>query len=794
MERLLQDVRYALRMLRRSPGFAIAAVLTLALGMGANTVMFSVLNTVLLRPLPYSHADQLVQIWETEPSRGENHGFVSAFDFLEWRNSQGFSEIATYNYNPLVLTGLNTPQRINAEFVSAGFFDVFKVSPIKGRTFRADEDSAGNARAVVLSFGAWSRYFERDTNITGETITLDDKVYTIVGVMPSDFAFPNENIEAWCLPGFDPQSVNRRRHNLSSVGRLKPGITLDQAQVEMNTIADNLNQGDGLSSGVRLVGLQDEIVGNVRLRLLVLWAAVLAVLLIACANVAGLLLARAVSRQKEVAIRMALGGSRQRLVRQFLTESVLLAGIGGILGVALSYAAGHFLISSAPSTVPRLRDFHLDGWVLGFTAFACLGTGLAFGIAPAMHALRLNLQTSLKQGGSAAQVSGRLRLRSLMVIGEFALATVLLIVGGLLTKTLWRLQHVDLGFQTENVFSFRFSVPDGRYDARQLSGLYQRVLERLAVIPGVEAVGATNNLPFAGSRTSTNFEVTGHPLAAGQVLLSDRRTVSSSYMQTMRMRTVAGREFTEGDGPGAPRVSIVNEAFVKKFLPGEEPLAQRLNFHSQSFQIVGVVADVKYENLAAPGDPEIYVPYNQDDLSKSIYVVLRTQSNIQGFPAAIRNAMEEVAPSEPIYRLNTMTQLIESSISPQKFSSLLLAVFAGLALLLSAIGIYGVIAYSVVQRTREIGIRMALGADRSNVMQLILGQGIWIGILGLTAGMAAAWLSTRVLSSMLFGVDPHDAGIFFVVLASLILVVMLASYVPARRATRVDPLVALRDE
>lgn len=795
MERLLQDVRYALRMLRRSPGFAIVAVLTLALGMGANTVMFSVLNAVLLRPLPYSRPDQLVQIWETEPSRGENHGGVSPFDFLEWRkNNQSFSEIATYNYNPLVLTGLKVPQRINAESVSAEFFDVFQVIPLIGRTFLPDEDRAGNALAVVLSFGAWSRYFERDPDIAGKMITLDDKVYTVVGVMPADFAFPSESIEAWCLPGFDPQSVNRRRHNLSSVGRLKPGTSLDQAQAEMKTIADNLNQQDGLSSGVRLVGLQDEIVGNVRLRLLVLWAAVLAVLLIACANVAGLLLARAVSRQKEVAIRMALGGSRQRLIRQFLTESVLLAGMGGILGVALSYAAGHFLISSAGSTVPRSRDFHLDGWVLGFTAFACLGTGLAFGIAPALHALRFNLQTSLKQGGSAAQGSGRLRLRSLLVVGELALATVLLIGGGLLTKTLWRLEDVDPGFQTENVFSFRFSVPDGRYDSRQLSGLYQRLLERLAVIPGVAAVGATNNLPFAGSRTSTNFEVAGHPLAPGQVLLSDRRTVSPGYMQAMRIRILAGREFTEGDGPGAPRAAIVNEAFVKKFLPGEEPLAQRLSFHSQLFQIVGVVADVKFENLAAPSDPEIYVPYTQDDLAKSIFVVLRSQSDIQELPAAIRTASQEVAPGEPIYRLNTMTQLIESSISPQKFSSLLLAVFAGLALLLAAIGIYGVIAYSVVQRTREIGIRMALGANRSNVMLLILKQGTWIGILGLTTGMAAAWLSTRILSSMLFGVAPHDPGIFFAVLASLILVVMLASYVPARRATRVDPLVALRDE
>jgi putative ABC transport system permease protein len=795
MEALLQDVRYALRLLRTSPGFSVSTILTLGLGMGANTVMFSVLNTVLLQPLPYPQPDRLVQIWQTEPRHNDMRRTVSPYDFIEWRKaSQAFSEIATYDYHPVVLTGLKTPQRISAEFVSAGFFDLFRISPIKGQTFHRDEDKDATNRVVVLSFGAWSRYFDRDDNIIGKPVTLDDRAYTIIGVMPADFAFPNDGVEAWCLPGFEPTRISRGNAFLLSVGRLKPAASLKQAQAELSTIVGNLNHQDGRTTGVRLVGLQDEIVGNAQRRLLVLWAAVVAVLLIACANVAGLLVARAVSRQKEVAIRTALGGSRRRLIRQFLTESVLLAGLGGICGVALSYLAGRFVIAGTIGAVPRLRDLHMDGWVLGFTAFACLATGLAFGIAPALHVVRFDFQSSLKESGAATQGSGRLRLRSLLVIAEFALATVLLVGGGVLIKTLWRLEHVDPGFQTENILSFRFSVPEGKYDSRQRADLYQRVLDRLAEIPGVVAVGATNDLPFAGSRTRSSFEIAGHTRGPGEELSADRRSVSPGYMQTMRIRFLAGREFTRDDGPHAPPVAIVNQAFVKKFLQGEDPLGQKLHLYEQSYQIIGVIADVKHENLAAPGDPEVYCPHAQSDPPNWTFVVLRTQGDLEALPAAVRNAMQEIAPGEPIYRLNTMTRLVEQWISPHKFSSLLLAVFAGLALVLAGIGIYGVIAYSVAQRTREIGIRIALGADKSRVIQLILRQAAWIGTLGLALGTAAALLSTRALSSMLFGVDPHDPVIFLAVLAALTLVLILASYIPARRATRVDPLVALRHE
>jgi putative ABC transport system permease protein len=788
-----QDVLFALRLLRKSPGFALAAIFTLALGMSINTVMFSILNTVLLRALPYPQSDQLVRIWETDRSQGDEHSPISPYDFLEWqRHTQSFSGIATYRYSSLVLTGHKTPMRISAEFVSAGFFDLFQVNPAKGRTFRPDEDNPGTDHVVVLGDGAWSRYFDRDPDIIGKSITLDDQSYTVIGVMPADFSFPNDSIEAWCLPGFDSKTVSRNKHFLSSMGRLKPGISLQRAQAEMDGIAENLNRLDGRANGVRLVTLWEQIVGNVRRRLLVLWMAVLAVLLVACANVAGLLLARAVARQKEVAIRTALGGSRVRLVRQFLTESILLATLGGCLGVVLSYGAGHFLIASANGSIPRLRALHMDGLVLGFTAFACIVTGVAFGIAPAMHASRFNLYHSLKENMAVPRGTGTFNLRTVFVVVEIAFAMALLISSGLLTKTLWKLQQVNPGFQTDNVVSFRFSVRNGKYGPLQLTDLYGRLLERLATLPGVESVGAINDLPFSGSRSGQSFEVEGLTFPAGETPESDYRTVSPYYMQTMRIRLVAGREFTEDDNRQAPYVAIVNEAFVKKFFLGRGPLDQRLKVKDQRYRIVGIIGNVKHEDLAVAGDPEIYVPYAQAGPVNSTFIVVRSKVDLKTMSAAVRNAVQDIAPDEPIQGLNTMTHLVESWMAPQKFSSLLLAVFAGLSLALTVIGIYGVIAYTVAQRTREIGIRMALGADRGNILRLMLRQGFRIGMLGVAGGGGISWLATRILSNMLFGVAPHDPAIFLGVAAILFLVVILATYFPARKGTEVDPVMALR--
>ena len=797
METLLQDFRYALRLLRKSPGFAVAAVLTLALGMSANTVMFSVLNTVLLRPLPYPQADRLVQIWETDSCRGDMHNTVSPYNFLDWRSqSQSFEQMATYEYSSVVLTGQKAPARLSALFVTASFFDVLKVGPLKGRTFLSDEDQPGKPRVAVLGYGAWQRYFGGDPAIVGKSVLLDDQAYSIVGVMPANFGLPRDRTDVWCLPGFDLKQTSRPSHYLQSIGRLKPGVSLQQAQTEMDTIAERLAATYHQPGfGVRLLSLQDEIVGNARRSLLVLWVAVLAVLLIACANVAGLLLARAVGRQKEVAIRNALGGSRARLMQQFLAESVLLATLGGILGLALSYSGGRFIVAASQGAVPRLRDLQMDGRVLAFTAIACILTGLAFGLAPALSALRVDLNSSLKESGAASQMTDRLHLRSLFVVAEVALAMVLLVGGGLLAKTLWRLQHVDTGFRAENILTFRFTVPPKKFaTSAQRSDLYERVVEQLAALPGVESVGATNDLPFGGSRSGSSFDVEGRAPDPQMLFFAGYRTVSPGYFHTMRIRLLQGREFSLHDNQDAAFVAVVNQALVKKYFANESPLGHRLKSHAHFYEIVGVVGDVKHEDLGAPTSPELYLCQLQAEVPPWTFFAVRSRTEPKALATTVREAMKQIAPEEPIYSLNTMSDLVEYWLSPQKFNSLLLAVFAGLALVLAAIGIYGVIAYSVVQRTREIGIRMALGADRVNVLRLILRQGARIGMLGLLLGTVATYLSTRALSSMLYGVDPHDPLIFAGIAVSLFAVVVMASYIPARRATRVDPLIALRYE
>lgn len=801
MDTLFHDLRYAVRMLRRSPGFAAAAVLTLALGMGANTVMFSVLNTVLLRPLPYTQPDRLLQIWETDSARGETQGPISPYDFLDWQKQSATLEAtATYSFGKPVLSGQKIPTLINAVHTTADFFAVFKAKPLRGRTFLPSEDAPGKDRVVVLSYGAWQRYFSGDQSIVGKSITLDGDSYSVIGVVPADFQFPTSGVEAWCLPGFDLKGAGpgRGSRGLFAVGRMKPGVTLHQAQTEMNTIAARLaaQYPQNKTTGFRLVGLQDEMVGGVRRTLLVLWGSVLAVLLIACANVAGLMMARAFSRQKEIGIRLALGGSRARLVRQFLTESSLLAAIGGSLGLLLSLAAGKLVIAGSSGAVPRLRTFEMDGWVLAFTALACVVTGILFGTAPALHALRPDINESLKEAAThSTRTAERLRLRSAFVVMEIALALVLLVCAGLLSKTLWELQHVNPGFQAENVLGLRISVPEARYpQALQRGEFYQQIVERLAVIPGVVSAGATNDLPFSGSRTGTSFEIEGQPSAPGVALYSDYRRVSSDYMRTMQTRLLEGREFSSHDNQDAPRVAIINQAFGKKFLPGKDPVGQRLKIHDQWFEVVGVVANVKLQSLRASGNAEMYVPILQADPPPWSFLVVRSPMEVSTLVPTVRKAVSEVAPDEPVYDVRTMADRLAFSLAPQRFTSLLLGIFAGLALLLAAIGIYGVISYSVAQRTHEIGIRMALGADRDDVLHMVLKQGAKIALLGLCAGVVAALLATAMLSSLLYGVAARDPIIFLCVAGLLFVVVLLASYGPARRASKVDPLEALRCE
>jgi len=795
MTTLLQDLRYALRLLRKSPGFAIAAVLTLALGMGANTVMFSVLNTVLLQPLPYPQPDRLVQIWETDTHLDSAHSVVGPYNFVDWRSqSKSFEAMSTYDFSSAVLTGQKVPARLGIVFVTAAFFDVMKVAPFKGRTFLPGEDDPGKPHAAVLSYRAWQNNFGSDPDIVGRSILLNDVAYSVVGVMPGGFAFPNES-SAWCLPGFDLKQTTRASHSMFAVGRLKPGMKLEQAQAEMNTIAENLKHTYNQNSGVLLVSLQDEIVGRAKRSVLVLWAAVVAVLMIACANVAGLLLARSVSRHKEVAIRSALGGSRARLIQQFLVESVLLAVIGGIAGMILAYSTGHLVVLASNGTVPRLRDFKIDGWVMAFSVLACLLTGIAFGLAPALKALHIDVNHSLKESGAAGQVAGRMGLRSFFAVVEIALAMVLLIAGGLLTKTLWQLQHTDPGFMPDNLLTFRFALPQSKFSTSiQRAEMYERVGDRLATLPGVESVGSVNDLPFAGSRSGSSFEIENRPPDPKLIPQTDYRTVNPGYFFTMRMRLLHGRGFTRDDNAQSTYVAVVNQTFTKKFFSNEDPIGHRVKIHNRTYEVVGVVNDIKLQDLSASAFSEFYVCNLQAELQPWKFFVVRSRMDTKELVKSVRSAVQEVAPGEPIFRLTAMTDYLDYWLSPEKFSSLLLAIFAGLAVVLAAIGIYGVIAYNVVQRTREIGIRMALGAEKIDVLRLILRHAAKIGAMGMIIGTIAAYLATRMLSSMLYGVNPHDPLIFACVIVSLLGVVLLASYIPARKATRVDPLIALRYE
>ncbi|HYX54243.1 MAG TPA: ABC transporter permease [Candidatus Limnocylindrales bacterium] len=798
----MKDLRYGVRTLRRSPGFCLAAILTLALGIGANTVMFSVLDSVLLQPLPYKHPDRLVQLYDTNTSRQAMQGPVSVYDLLDWQaQSRSFNHLATFEYESMALSGEGDPQRVAALFVTPDFFNVFEAAPLMGRAFLPADSVPGKDHLVVISYRAWRRFFNQDAHIVGRAITLDDEPYTVIGVMPVEFAFPAAGTQFWCLRAYKLDKFGRASHFLQAVGSLKSGVTLREAQSEMDTIAERIavqypetNRG----MGVRLVGLQDTVVGRYRTRLLVLWGAVVAVLIIASANVAGLLLARAISRQKEIAVRIALGGSRGRLIRQFMTESMLLSVAGTGMGLLLAALAGRALILASDGAVPRLTGFHLNLKVLAFTAVCGLFTAVLFGLAPAFHAVRRSMNLSLKEGGtSSTNISDRLQLRSFLVSSELALCLVLLVSAGLLIRTLWRLEHVDPGFQTENILTFRISVPPAKYsDQQRRTELYKHMLENVAAIPGVESVGATNDLPFAGSRSGTSFQIEGQTLPPGQTLHTDYRIVSPDYMRTMGMKLLRGREFSEHDNRETQAVAVLNGALVQRYFGGQDPLGKYIHISGQDikYQVVGVIGNIKHQDLAAETYPEIYVSYLQAGPRMWTFVALRSRVEWSSLSKAVRHTVAEAVPGQPLYDMQAMADRVGYSVSGQRFTSLLLAIFAGLALVLSSIGIYGVMAHSVGQRTHEIGVRMALGADRSHVLKLIIRQAARIAIVGLSAGVLGAFLTTRVLNSMLFGVSSYDPFTFSAVGLVLALVVMGAAYLPARRATLVDPVVALRCE
>ena len=801
LDRLFQDLRYAFRQLRSNPGFTAVTILVLALGIGANAAVFSVINAVLLRPLPFPDSGQLVQIWESNPSRGEIQETVSPWNFVDWqKQSTTLAQMAVHEYESLALATSGAPQRMDAALVSSGFFQVFQVAPQLGRTFLPEDDHPGS-HSVVLSHKGWTSHFNSDPHIVGKAITLDGEPFTVIGVMPATFRFPALGTDLWATPAFDLKSRSRGAHYLFAVGRMRPGVALGQAQAEMSAIAHRIerqyrdtNQG----SGVKLVPLQEEMVGSFRRGLLLLWGAVTLVLLIACANVAHLLLARSAVRQKEFAIRTALGAGSPRLIQQLLTESGILGATGGLLGLALSPLAIHLLTAAGGHghIVPRTEGIRIDENVIAFTVVASLLTAVLFGLLPAFRSSRVDVVTAMKQSGWETSLGGSYRLRSVLVVSELALSVMLLIGAGLLIKSLWQLERVDPGFNPANVLGMRVSVPKSQYPgSRERAVLYQQMVDRIRAVPGVEDAAAINDLPFSGSRTSTSFDIDGLPAALGESRDSDRRVVTSGYFNVMRIHLLKGRSFTDADNRReSPRVSIINEALLRLYWRNANPLGQRVVIDGQRYEIVGVVGNVKHDNLAAAGTGEIYVPQYQGGTPPWTFLAIRSHAGLGSLIPGVRNALREVAPGEPVYDTRSMEQRLAGSIAPQQFNAIALAVFASFALVLAAIGIYGVVAFATERRAHEMGIRMAVGAQPGDVLRLVVGQGLRLGFVGVLIGVAGALAISRIIAGMLYDTGTGDPITYLAVSVIFLGIAIVASYLPARRAARLDPMAALRWE
>lgn len=804
---LWQDLRYGTRMLLKNPGFTIVAVIALALGIGANSAIFSVVNTVLLRPLPYTDPERLVMVWEDRTAKGYPRDTPAPANYVDWRDQnqvfEGMAAIATHSLN---LTGAGEPERLEGKRVSANFFNILGVEPLLGRGFLPEEDEPGAARVVVLSHGLWQRRFGSDKAILGKSLTLNGVGHEVVGVMPPDFQFPTREDELWVPIAFTPQqAAARQSHYLQVIARTKPGVTIEQAQAEMSTIGARLQQQypENTDLGVAVVPLHEQFVGDIKPALLILLGAVGFVLLVACANVANLLLARAAARQKEIALRVALGASRGRLVRQFLTESLLLAALGGVVGLLLSLWGVNLLKAFIPENISQARHIAIDRWVLGFTALVSLLTGLIFGLAPATQASNFNLNETLKEGGRDS-ASGRRgnRIRSVLVVVEVAVSLVLLIGAGLLINSFLRLRGVDPGFRTDNLLTMRVMLPETKYtDQARRSAFYAELVRRVEALPGVNSAAVANWIPLVKQGDSSGIAIEGQPAPApGQNPSVVTRVVSPHYFQTMGIELLRGRQLTEQDRADAPRVIVISETMARKFWPGEEPLGKRVTMGGPAgapvpwLEVVGVVKDVRQFELTAEPKPQMYVPFEQPVFFRPSHLIVKTEVEPGGLASAVRKTVWEIDKDQPVSNISTMKEVLSESISRQRFSMLLLGIFAAVALVLAAVGIYGVMSYSVAQRTHEIGIRMALGAQRSDVLKLAVGQGLKLVLVGVALGLAAAFVLTRVMSSLLFGVSATDPATLAIISLVLIGVALFASYIPARRATKVDPMVALRYE
>ncbi|MBX3278865.1 MAG: ABC transporter permease [Acidobacteria bacterium] len=801
MGRFLQDLRFALRTLRKRPGFTLVAVLTLGLGIGANSAIFSVVDAVLLRPLPYPEPEKLVRLWETFPPAG--WGSVSAPNIKDWREQNTvFSSIAAYSFRNVNLSGMESPERVVGAAVSSNFFATMGVAPQLGRWFEGGEDTAGSARVAVLSDRLWRRNYAADPSIIGREIQIGGEAAAVIGVMPAGFRFPSETTEIWTpLVYTQNQEANRGNHAFLVVARLGADATLDQADEQMKSIARRIEeqypqQQSGRS--VRIERLKEGVTGGSRQGLLMLSGAVFFVLLIACVNVANLLLARAAGRRRELAIRAALGAGRSRLVFQFLTESLVLSGFGGLLGLAIGKWGVDLLMVWAIGFLPRAGEVALDARVVVFTFIVSLLTGIAFGLAPALRVSRTDLHEDLKEGGRSGDGPRHGSLRKALVVAEIALALVLLAGAGLLIRSFQQLQRLDTGMQAKGVLTLRLTLPESKYPAQEsIVAFHRGLLERIAALPGVEAAGMINMLPLVQSGFNGDVNVEGRPeFAPGQSPLVEYRAVSPDYFRALGVPLIAGRFFNAADQAGAAPAVIINSALARALFPDEDAVGKRMNSGVSDWTtIVGVVGDVRQSGLTAAARPELYLPYAQAGaMVQSAGFVVRAQGDPLALAGSVRGAVRELDPAQPVYSVRTMEDVLGLAVADRRLNMLLLGLFAALAMVLAAVGIYGVMSYTVSQSTREIGIRMALGAERRDIVKLIVGQGAMLTGIGIAIGLGASMGLAQLIGSLLYGVSASDPLTYAVMVAALTCVALLACYVPARRATRVDPMIALRSE
>ncbi|HEU4952975.1 MAG TPA: ABC transporter permease [Gemmatimonadales bacterium] len=814
MDTFLQDLRYSFRRLAKSPAFTGIVVLTLALGIGANTAIFSAVNAVLLQPLPYRDSRQLVTIEHNYPSL-DLEAPVSVPGFIDYkRKARSFTSMAVQTGWQANLTGIDEPVRLQGQRVTGEFFTTLQVPALLGRTLQPGEDSAGHDRVAVLSYDAWRRIFGGAPDIVGRSLSLNGESYEVVGVMPSGFRdFFNRNAEVWAPLVFDLDQMtddNRTTEFLNLIARMRPGVPLEQAAGEMRTIAEQLkrdypdNYPDDWSLLVTPLSIQAT--GNVRPALLVLLGAVGFVLLIACANVANLLLARAATRSKEIAVRTALGATRERLLQQLMTESVLVSLAGGAVGLLLAYAGVRALVAADIRNIPRADEIGIDGTVMLFTLVVSILAGVLFGLAPAMHTATPDLHGALKEGGRGTTADrGSHALRRSLVVTEVALALTLLTGAGLLLKSFARLQQVDPGFDPANLLTFNVALPQIRYpsDTSQ-TAFFDQVIPAIARVPGVIAAGGTSVLPFGGSWSTGSFDIEGYQPPENQPgPWGDIRIVSPSFFETLRVPLLRGRYLTDEDRATTRDVAVIDQEFVRRYWPNENPIGKRFTFgppdgvtdttQNEWIEVVGVVGHTAHEGLDAEPRIQLYLSYRQTAIP-SMQIAVRTRGNPDRYVNLVRDAVRSVDPDQPISNAAQMEELLSRSVGQRRLSMMLLSLFSGIALVLASIGIYGVMSYSVTQRARELGVRIALGADRTDVLRLVLRQGMGLAVLGIGIGLAAALALTRLIESQLYGVTATDPATFAMVAAVLAMTALLANLIPAIRATRLDPAVVLREE